>query len=524
MTLEYRIYGPPGTGKTTWIARKAAEYADAFGPDQVSICSMTRSAVREVAGRDLPVPAENISTLHARCRRSLMAGKPAESMVREFARDHPAYATAECLPPSLIRAAGDKCSSDADISDEILLSGGGITLYEHAQILRQQMVPAGRWSPRVALWFTVWDQWCRSRGVLDFTGWLEACNGTGVLPHQQVVFVDEAQDHTPLQLAVLRSWPTEHLMMIGDDDQNLYEWSGASPSAFLSPRLPPEREKVLEQSYRVPRAVHAIASRWISGVRGRRAKAYAPRDHDGEVVRSDYSLADAAAGMLPDGIGEPGRTSMILATCSYMLRDVIVALKRAGIPFWNPYRRADAHWNPLDRTMSVVRSLMVGDRDWSGDEVERWASLLAEKKAFERGGKKALLKACADAGRGQLPLGTLSEHLNAEAMELAMSQDIALLESMRMTGATGDWPYTIRVVRAFGVEESPRVILGTIHSVKGGEADDVVLFPDLSPAGYAEYASNAHRDRILRLFYVGMTRTRDRLTLCERSSPRAVDW
>ena len=72
MTLEYRIYGPPGTGKTTWIARKAAEYADAFGPDQVSICSMTRSAVREVAGRDLPVPAENISTLHARCRRSLI--------------------------------------------------------------------------------------------------------------------------------------------------------------------------------------------------------------------------------------------------------------------------------------------------------------------------------------------------------------------------------------------------------------------------------------------------------------------
>ncbi len=105
-----------------------------------------------------------------------------------------------------------------------------------------------------------------------------------------------------------------------------------------------------------------------------------------------------------------------------------------------------------------------------------------------------------------------------------MSQDIALLENMRMTGATGDWPYTIRVVRAFGVEESPRVILGTIHSVKGGEADDVVLFPDLSPAGYAEYASNAYRDRILRLFYVGMTRTRDRLMLCERSSPRAVDW
>ena len=35
--------------------------------------------------------------------------------------------------------------------------------------------------------------------------------------------------------------------------------------------------------------------------------------------------------------------------------------------------------------------------------------------------------------------------------------------------------------------ESPQVIVGTIHSVKGGEADAVVLFPDLSQAGDASY-------------------------------------
>jgi ATP-dependent exoDNAse (exonuclease V) beta subunit len=63
-----------------------------------------------------------------------------------------------------------------------------------------------------------------------------------------------------------------------------------------------------------------------------------------------------------------------------------------------------------------------------------------------------------------------------------------------------------------------------VHSVKGGEADDVILFPDLSPAGYSEYMSTENRDRILRLFYVGMTRAKDRLVLCERSAPRAVDW
>ena len=36
--------------------------------------------------------------------------------------------------------------------------------------------------------------------------------------------------------------------------------------------------------------------------------------------------------------------------------------------------------------------------------------------------------------------------------------------------------------------ETPKVIVGTIHSVKGGEADVVYLFPDLSAAGDAQYA------------------------------------
>lgn len=35
--------------------------------------------------------------------------------------------------------------------------------------------------------------------------------------------------------------------------------------------------------------------------------------------------------------------------------------------------------------------------------------------------------------------------------------------------------------------EGPKVIVGTIHSVKGSEADDVVLFPNLSQAGEASY-------------------------------------
>jgi superfamily I DNA/RNA helicase len=53
--------------------------------------------------------------------------------------------------------------------------------------------------------------------------------------------------------------------------------------------------------------------------------------------------------------------------------------------------------------------------------------------------------------------------------------------------------------------------ISTIHAAKGGEADNVLLITDLSPRFAKDYAKNA--DAINRLFYVGVTRTRQSLHL-----------
>ena len=51
----------------------------------------------------------------------------------------------------------------------------------------------------------------------------------------------------------------------------------------------------------------------------------------------------------------------------------------------------------------------------------------------------------------------------------------------------------------------------------------VYLFPDLSQAGDAQYhRTGAPRDAVIRQFYVGITRARETLYICQSGSSAAV--
>jgi superfamily I DNA/RNA helicase len=87
--------------------------------------------------------------------------------------------------------------------------------------------------------------------------------------------------------------------------------------------------------------------------------------------------------------------------------------------------------------------------------------------------------------------------------------------------------YPARVLDRGGaraLEEPPRLYVGTIHSFKGAEADCVILYPDLSPAGWREWGGDpAERDNVIRTFYVGITRAREELLVCARATGMAAD-
>lgn len=286
----------------------------------------------------------------------------------------------------------------------------------------------------------------------------------------------------------------------------------------------------------MPRSVHAWANRLIHQVSRRQEKVYEPRPEDGSFIRLSRGGYKSPEYWILKTIMqhiEKGEKVMLLASCSFMLRPVIAVLRKWAIPFHNPYRRSAGFWNPLRhgrRESSVNRILaLAGDRPWTHRDLKLWAECLNPKGNL-RPGAKALIEGSDDS----LPVTTerLSELFEPAAVGALLAasgdpQQLIQWWSRRVAPAfRGRVQFPVAVALAGGpraLEESPRVIVGTIHSVKGGEADVVFLFPDLSPAGDSAYQLyGPQRDSVIRLFYVGMTRARQTLYICQRESSRAV--
>jgi superfamily I DNA/RNA helicase len=74
--------------------------------------------------------------------------------------------------------------------------------------------------------------------------------------------------------------------------------------------------------------------------------------------------------------------------------------------------------------------------------------------------------------------------------------------------------YYISVMRRGSkLDVNPRIRISTIHGAKGGEADNVVLLLAMSKRTYQGY--EMQQDDEQRVFYVGMTRAKHRLTMVD---------
>ena len=78
--------------------------------------------------------------------------------------------------------------------------------------------------------------------------------------------------------------------------------------------------------------------------------------------------------------------------------------------------------------------------------------------------------------------------------------------------------YIIACLRRGEKISRPRIRLSTIHAAKGGEADNVVVFTDISVKTWNELYSRPDGEN--RAFYVAVTRTRKNLHIVQPSTSK----
>jgi DNA helicase-2/ATP-dependent DNA helicase PcrA len=308
---EQRVFGPPGTGKTAHLTAAITGAAARYGADRVLVASFTRAAAATLVSRGLPITPDHVGTLHAMAYRALGRPRIAEAATAEWNQCHSRFR---------LSAAAVARTPDEPVAEEVSQTRGDV-FYGQYERLRGARVPAERWPPAVAAFAHAWEAWKQDGDLLDFTDLIE--QGLRFLERAPdapaVGFYDEAQDFSPLELALVRQWG-EHMdsyTLCGDDDQAIFTFKGVSPAAFLRPAIPAQDKQILTQSYRVPRAVHGLATRWIQRVQDREAKVYRPRPSDGRVRRlaaATWAQPERVVAELEQQC-EAGRRVMLLASC-----------------------------------------------------------------------------------------------------------------------------------------------------------------------------------------------------------------
>lgn len=329
----------------------------------------------------------------------------------------------------------------------------------------------------VGQWAEGLKQYKESRGMMDYTDLLEQYDA----PLDVDMFIiDEAQDLSDLQWEVVRvaSSNAKHVYLAGDDDQCIYGWAGANVNRFLRIKAPIE---VRPESFRLPKSVYQLAEEITGNIRVRQNKVWKPRDEEGIVNRNvNESTLDFRTG-----------NWMLIARNHSFLSRFEELLQNQGYPYIKEGRHS---------TDNAITKGIVG---W-----ERW----------RRGNpiKPQEVKAVA----ALMP--ALEKWRPSEDVYLDDAPLPAAVKKMSWMDALEIKPKTREYIRAClanreSLTGEPRITVSTIHRVKGGEADHVVLLPDLSHNPW----SQRYTDEEQRVLYVAVTRARKTLTICRAQTNRS---
>lgn len=488
------LLGPPGTGKTTeLLARVERALKDGIPPEQIAFVSFTRKAVLEAVERAAkrfnlkPRQFPLFQTVHSLCFRQLGCTKDNLLNKQNFLE------LGEWL--------GYNLTGQSDMGDGIIMSGAapGDKFLFLDNIARARCISVREcWED---IGFDVaWHEQERfsagyarykeRQGLMDFTDLLHRYVAEAQPTNARIAFVDESQDLSQAQWRVLQKCfaNVPVVTIAGDDDQSIYKWSGADLDTFL--HLDGDKT-VLNQSHRLPKKIHQYSVKMIKGVRQRYKKEFASTNEDGEL---EYYTMLEQVQLNPD---EP---TLILVRNVYLLNGIYEHLKKLGLTYTGrggfasvkqPHVSAIIAWERLRKGDAITLAELkdVYEHLRVGEVVARGSKAKVEQEDNDK--ETYTIETCRS-DYGLLKAPVWHEALQGIPLE-TREYYISVLREKRK------------------ISSEPIVHVNTIHGVKGGEADHVIILSDMSKRSYMEYQKDP--DSEVRVAYVAATRAKKRLSI-----------
>ncbi|MAP75509.1 MAG: hypothetical protein CMK80_00300 [Pseudomonadales bacterium] len=463
--MIYKYYGPPGTGKTHRLINRAKAYARIGTPlHKIGYFAFSKKAAG-VARQRMPADDKKIpyfQTLHSFCFNYLNInmedimqpyhyekfGKEINVKVKyadKYNKEEVSYLTCDNPYFQLIHKAVNKCIT---VKEEY-----GLWEHDPKEIL---------WGPLKYISDNL-IKYKQAKNLYDFNDLVDLTiksKDKESFPKFKAVFIDEAQDLSPLQWKLFDVFKekSEDVYLAGDDDQAIFVWAGADVKRFIKESA---KERVLKYSKRVSRTVQEESQKPIEQIAGiRKEKNYLPRDFEGESLTiANINQVDLTKGkwlILSRTISRQIKIAEELKKKNLYYetnkgKSFAVTMYKAAMnyEFWIRHQELE------DKIIKEIKEY-TGDVEWNKNK--DWFDAFVEADEKE----KLYIKNMLDN----------KEDLNTNA----------------------------------------RIWLSTIHAAKGGEEDNVILCLDMGKKILKSIKrSQDKNDEEHRVWYVGTTRARNNL-------------
>ena len=478
--ISRKLFGPPGTGKTTKLLKYVKTFLKLGTPiDKIGYFAFTTKAATEAVDRMLDAypkyqkkDLKHFRTLHSLAFNQL-GMKKAQVMQDEHYEDIGRQLGIEVT----VYKGGEENTGFINSDSEYfnLINAARIKNISIEDEYNTDMYSQDMDKRLLQIISDEVDNYKRSYGLIDFTDMIEKFIVSGLCPKYDVAFVDEAQDLSPIQWKMFNiiKENSKYVILAGDDDQAIYGWAGADVKKFQQEVS--KKDIILPQSYRVPQSVQSIADKILNLIPDDRRikKNWKAREEQG-TVNYIYDTADAP---LDQG------TWLVLARYNDKLNRLKPTLKERGIYFEFKDRKS--------YKVTLFRTILNYIRWQKGDLL----SLSEVKDIFE-------YTSCPE---------EVTEEKMYDLTDFKFYKDVEWYDEFKV-----DYEECLYIREMLSNEEKlskpPRVKLSTIHSAKGGEADNVLLILDNTKTIRDAVEKNLDKqDEEHRVWYVGVTRTKQNL-------------